>query len=210
VRVAQRSIGHAVSGPLLDRIDALASEWTEMARPIRFRAATPREFDDVFGLRYEAVIEEGWGRPQDFPDGRERDEYDDDAIQIVGADGEALAATSRVVLPLDGRPLPTEAAFDLTVPVPKGFVDLGRMVVATNYRDGRHRVFAGLLGQSWLEARARGFVGIVGNASAAVIARYERLGIQVTPIGPSRRHWGEERFPIAINIQATAASVSGV
>jgi N-acyl-L-homoserine lactone synthetase len=205
MRMAQPSVGEVGAARALKVIDLLAAEWTAAAWPITFRLATAHELDEVFLLRYRTIVEEGWARAEDFPDGRERDEFDDDAIHIVGLDGQALAATSRLVLPRARRPLPTEEAFELDVPLATGLADLGRMVVAPDYRNGNHRIFAGLLGRAWLEARSCGFDGIVGSASAAVIERYEELGVQVAILGPPRRHWGEKRFPVCLDVGATAA-----
>jgi hypothetical protein len=56
----------------------------------------------------------------------------------------------------------------------------------------------GLAARGWLEARARGLERVVGSASDAAIALYEALGMAVTPLGPAREHWGEERRPIEI------------
>lgn len=203
--MAQPSVGEVGAAQALKVIDSLAGEWTAAAWPIKFRLATALELDEVFRLRYRTIVDEGWARAEDFPDGRERDEFDDDAIHVVGIDGQALAATSRLVLPLARRPLPTEEAFELAVPLPSGLVDLGRMVVAPDYRNGNHRIFAGLLGRAWLETRAGGFDGIVGSASVAVIERYEKLGLQVAILGHPRRYWGEERFPVCLDVGATAA-----
>lgn len=190
----------------LNVIDAAARRWAEAARPIDFRIAAADEVDEVFRLRYRTIVEEGWVRPENFPDGLERDEYDDVALHIVGMDGMALAATGRIVFPFAERPLPTEEAFELTEAIPAGFVDLGRTVVKPPYRDNRHRIFAGLLGRSWLEARARGFAGIAGSASAAVIERYGQLGIRLAVLGPASRYWGEERFPVCLDVLATAVA----
>lgn len=195
--------------PVLELIDRMASEWLEAALPIEFRRADEHELDEVYRLRYRTIVEQGWARPRDLAGERERDEYDEWAVHIVGMDAGTLAATSRVVLPLADRLLPTEAAFELTTPVPPGAVDLGRMVVAADYRSSRHRIFAALLGRSWLEARSHGFSGIVGDASRAVIARYEELGIRVTRLGPAQAYWGEERLPIAMDAEATAIAATG-
>lgn len=191
----------------LDLIDSLAAEWAGAARPVEFRIAKPHELDGVFRLRYRTIVAEGWARPQDFPDGRERDRFDADAIHIVGVDGPALAGISRLILPRGHRPLPTEEAFELAIPVSTRLADLGRLIVAPDYRDRNHRIFAGLLGRAWLEGRSAGIDGIVGTASADVIERYDELGLRLAILGPPRRHWGQERFPVSLDVRATAAAL---
>jgi N-acyl-L-homoserine lactone synthetase len=205
MRMAQRSAGQTEVAHALELIDSLAAEFTAAARPLEFRMATPPELDEVFRLRFRTIVDQGWARAEDFPDGRERDDFDADAIHIVGIDGPVLAATSRLVLPRENRPLPTEEVFELTAA--PGGADLGRMVVAPDYRETNHRIFAGLLGRTWLEARSRGVDGLVGSVSAAVIERYGKLGLQLAVLGPARRYWGEERFPVCLDVRATAAAL---
>src|SRR5690242_3760282 len=134
----------AAAGPLpgeprwLDEADDLARFLMERAQPVRFALArTPAEMEAAFRLRHRVVVEAGWRTAADMPDGLERDEYDDDhAAQIVGWNGPLAVATARVVPPVAGRPLPTEASFGF-VAEPRGRVaDAGRLIVAPEHRDG--------------------------------------------------------------------------
>src|SRR3990170_2028423 len=54
----------------LARTDALAAQLIARAAPLMFSVAqSPAEREAVYRLRYSIVVEKGWARPEDFPDG---------------------------------------------------------------------------------------------------------------------------------------------
>ncbi len=181
------------------RADALAAQVVARAAPIRFGVAQSlAELEVVYRLRYRIVIDQGWAKPEAFPDGLERDAYDDRAVQFGAWDGEVLVATGRLVLPAPGQPLPTEEAFDLEIGPPGQVVDVGRICVIPAYRDAQHRVFWGLLSQAWIEIRVRGFTQACSISTASVARMCRRWGLQVVPLGTPRSYWGEVRTPVLI------------
>src|SRR5919198_3994693 len=124
---------------LLRLADGLAEQLEARARPVRFRAAiAPGEVEELFRLRYRTVVDQGWARPEEFPDGLERDAFDDRAVHLGGWAGGALAACARLVFPEPGLGLPTEDAFGLAIPGGRA-VDVGRGIVAPAWREGSHR-----------------------------------------------------------------------
>ena len=141
-----------------------------------------------------------------MPDGLERDEYDDEhAAQIAGWDGSRLAATARVVFPVEGRPLPTEAAFGIVAEPAGRVADAGRLIVAPEHRDGEHRVLGGLSASIWIAMAARGFPWVVVAISEPMIDFCRTLGFDVVTLGPSRRYWGEDRFPARLSARDPGA-----
>jgi N-acyl-L-homoserine lactone synthetase len=188
--------------------DRLASRIVAGAAPIQFRLTrSDSELQAVYRLRYRVVIERGWAQPEDLPDGLEHDAYDEDAIHIAGWDGDVLAATSRLVLPGSFNRLPTERAFDIKVEPQGQVADMGRQIVNRHYSNLRHLVFAALLAKTWLEMRACGFTLVCGDFSPAMTRLYRMVGFEVKQIGPSRKFWGEKRFPILVDV---AGSVPGL
>jgi N-acyl-L-homoserine lactone synthetase len=176
--------------------DDLAGKILGDLEPLRFEEATqPTEREACFRLRYRAVIEMAMAEDR-FYEGIERDEFDEDAVQILGRDPARIVATARLVLPVDGRPLPTEDQFGLRISAEGGVVELGRVVVDPLYRGDGHSVFMGLAAQAWLSMRARGFTTAIAATPARLIALFEALGFAVTVLGPPRTWWGEERYPI--------------
>lgn len=158
-----------------------------------------------FRLRYQAVMHQGWGTPEDYPDGLEHDGYDDHrSIQVLAVHDHRPVATCRLVLPAPDRPLPMEEAFGIQVE-PRGAVaELGRMVVVPSaYREHGNRIFGGMLARTWLEARAHGCDLYGGVLSPGMRRRYERLGIHLRILAPPMPYWGEERVPALFDVAAS-------
>jgi N-acyl-L-homoserine lactone synthetase len=183
-----------------DRLDRLAERALAALAPLTFALArTPLEIDAVLRMRYETVIGLGWARPEDYPDGRERDEYDDGATLVVCRDGGAIVGSARVVPPVLGGLLPAEREFHVRVPPPGRPVEVGRIVVPPSSRAGRsHLIMAGLFARTWLVARDLGYDRIVSTASAPLVELYRGLGLTVIELARPRLSWGEERALIEL------------
>jgi N-acyl-L-homoserine lactone synthetase len=168
---------------------------------VEFRTArSASEREAVFRLRHRVAVESEWITPETIPDGLERDHFDDVAIHIAGWDGESLAATVRLVLPAPGERLPTEEAFDILIHGRDSVADWGRIAVAPEYRDEKHRVFWGLMFAAWLEGRLRGYHRVAGISSQGMIDRYREAGMTITVLGEPKWHWGELRYPMLAEI----------
>jgi N-acyl-L-homoserine lactone synthetase len=193
---------------LLRQADELSRGMVRAAAPLRFYIAqSPEDFQAVYRLRYEVVIARGWAKPEDLPDGLERDEYDDLAVHIAAWDGSQIAATSRIVLPAPDRILPTERAFEIKIEPHGQVTDMGRQIVARAYSNVQHLVFAALLAQTWLEIHARGYTLVCGDFTPAVTRLYRLMGFQVAQVGPAHELWGEERFPIVVDIAGSVPTL---
>jgi N-acyl-L-homoserine lactone synthetase len=191
---------------LLDGLVAPVLTWVA---PLRFDLArTPAEREAVYRLRYQVVIERGWGSPAWWPDGLERDADDADAVHVVGWDGSRPVATNRLVFPRPGRRLPTEAAFDLVVAPVGQVVDWNRTIVARGAGGGAHRAVAGLLARSWQATRAEGYHAVCGDFAPAVVRLYRLIGVHVEPLGPPQPYWGEERAPIRLDLLRSAPALA--
>ena len=189
------------------RFDRLADRILAGLAPLSFETAdTPTDRDAVLRMRYGCVVELGWARPEDYPDGREGDEYDDGATFVVCRDGDENVGSARVVPPAAGRLLPMEREFGLRAGSVGEAFEVGRIVVPRSYRPGRsHLVIAGLAARCWLVGHALGCTRVVSTATADVLDLYRSLGMQVSVLGPSRVYWGEERVPFEISADEEAA-----
>jgi N-acyl-L-homoserine lactone synthetase len=176
------------------------------------KAKTPAQRESVFRLRYQAVIEQGWGKPEDFPDGLECDAYDDDASLFTVWDGETLAATMRVVFPSPERLLPTEVAFGITIEPRGRVVDTGRTVVHPAYRTHRTglQLMLGLIGACWSECRAHGFSHPCGILNKGMIGLYRLRGVLFTVLAPPQNYWGEQRYPLLLEVIKSAPAMSNL
>jgi N-acyl-L-homoserine lactone synthetase len=190
-----------------DRLDRLAEQVLDALVPLSFAAArTPLEIDAVLRMRYECVIEMGWAKPEDYPDGRERDAYDDGATFVVCRDASEIIASARLVPPVPGELLPSEREFQVRVAPPGRPVEVGRVIIPRRYRSGRsHLIMAGLFARSGLIAHHLGYDRVVSTASAPLIDLYRGLGLAVTVLALPKFSWGEERA--LIELSATEQSI---
>lgn len=185
------------TGPTIEQLAARAL--TNLA-PLAFDVVhTTADRDAVLRMRYDTVIEEGWATPEDHPDGREHDEYDDEATFIVCRDAGALVGSLRLVSPSPSRPLPTERDYGIRAR-PAGHVpEVGRIIITRAARAGRsHLVLGGLCARAWLELRAHGYDRAISTAAPEVIDLYRSVGMRITVLAPAQRHWGTQRAPIQI------------
>jgi hypothetical protein len=185
-----------VDGVLLDRaILAL-----DRLRPWTFDLAeSPSDRDEVLRMRYRCVIEEGWARPEDHPDGREHDEDDEGALFVVCRDGASMIGSMRIVLPRAGRLLPIEREFGIRARPVGGVFEVGRLIVDPVARSGRSPlIMAGLSGRGWIEALARGLRRGLATATPEVVDLYRSVGLRVSVLGPARSYWGLRRAPIQV------------
>lgn len=187
--------------PGVAALDRLALRLLAAAAPIRLDLArAPAELRAVHRLRFEHVVDRGWAEPGDYPDGLERDAYDDVGVQVAAWDGDVLVGTVRIVPPMAARRLPTEEAFRLSIEPLGAVVDVGRLVIAPRYRgDPAHGVMGALFGRAWQEVRARGFVVLAGAASTPLVDRYHAIGLEFEIIGPEQDYWGEPRLPVRLD-----------
>lgn len=191
------------------QVDEVCTRVLVRALPLRFgEIVAPADLEAAFRLRFLAIVEQGWGLPSDFPEELERDQDDDDARQLGGWDGERLIATARLVFPAPGELLPTERAFELRVEPEGEVVDFGRLVVAQTHRGGSLRVLSAMLAQAWIVVRGHGFSRFCAADSPAMIRLYRRMGFDIEQLGPGRRYWREERYPVCFDLEASAPALA--
>jgi len=163
-------------------------------------AHTVAELEAVYRLRDEHAVRHGWAGTDALPEGLERDADDNRALQLGAWRGTTLVGTLRVVLPVPGRALPTEEAFDLELEPRGEVVDVGHLLVGAPYRgDPAHRLWGGLFALAWQEARARGYSVLAGAGSEREVATYRSLGLGFEILGPARPYWGEPRHPVRLD-----------
>jgi len=195
--------GIHMEGPLkresdiLDRGDTVATDLLEWLDPFRFaEAADEEERKAAYRLRYRAVIEERMEDPECFPLVMEYDEYDSDAVQILGWDETGPIATCRLVLPAHDRSLPLEKVFGPIAQAIGPMVEWGRVTVDSRLRGQGGRIFMGLAARGWLSMRLRGLSTAIGVTPERLVRLFHALGFPLVVLGPPRVHWGDERVPI--------------
>jgi N-acyl-L-homoserine lactone synthetase len=167
------------------------------AAPVTFAVTrSDEERAATWRLRWQAVVDNGWAEPTTMPGGIERDGYDDGhEIVVVGQVPGRVIASGRIILPSPSHLLPVESAFGVRVQPPGEVAHIDRLVVDRAYTDANHRMLGGVLAACWLEMRARGYRIAAGADSPAMVRLFRMLGMRISPIGPPRLYWGEERLP---------------
>ena len=192
-----------------DGLDRLAQQILDNLEPLSFEIAhTEVDIDTVLRMRFECVVEMGWARAEEYPDGCERDEYDDFASYVVCRDHDVIIGSLRLIFPMPGRLLPTERDFGIRVQPPGGAFEGGRIIVPRRYRLTRsHLVLAGLFARGWLTARQRAFSRAISTASSQLIELYRSLGMNIRILAPAQHYWGEQRAPIEIDGAEVSSSI---
>ena len=180
--------------------------------PLRLaRAHTEPEIEAMQRLRADVVVEMGWAPAARFPDGLERDAYDERAVHVGAWEEDLLVGTSRVIPPDSEGRLPLETDFGVELENPERFVEVGRTAIIPARRgDARHALVVALFAHCWLELRALGRVDLVANLPSKLIDLYTSLGFRIEPLGGARMIWGEERLPVQFDVLGSIDSLEAV
>jgi N-acyl-L-homoserine lactone synthetase len=191
-----------------ERGDAVAASLLAWLAPLRFTEAEDEgEREACYRLRHRAVLDAGMEAPTALSRGRERDEFDADAVQVLGWDGTRPVATCRLVFPSPLRGLPLESTFGEIAPDASQTVEWGRVSVDPQLRGEGGRILMGLAARGWLSMRSRGLSTAIGVTTGRLVALLRALGFPIVVIGPSRPHWGIERVPILCEGRVAVATL---
>ena len=189
----------------LQILDDISVVFRKLSTGVRLGIArTPADFEAVYRLRYQTVIEKGWAKPGDYPGGLEHDQYDAHSIQLMAWDGDKLAGTARVVLPFPDKKLPAETLFELEIEPRGQVVELGRAAIDSAYKGSTQQILLGLLGQSWLSTREQELCETCGVMIAPMVRLYRFIGFHLIPLAEPRLTWGEKRAPYQLDLSRTA------
>jgi N-acyl amino acid synthase of PEP-CTERM/exosortase system len=115
---------------------------------------TEEELEQVFRLRFQVYcIEREFEDPDDYPDGIERDEYDDHAWHYLCLDGEGRAVgTARLIRPPDPLSFPIELHCRIDDPLDRAIRhrtgEISRLAVSKGYRRRAGDTIYGLTDES--------------------------------------------------------------
>jgi len=106
---------------------------------VTIRVANEGDMEAIQRCRFDVYSEEGYIDPENFPDGREYDEYDESSVSVIATAGIGTFAvgTTRIIfgkytnLPIQEKP------HYLTISQPEKVGEISRLCVRDGYRDGR-------------------------------------------------------------------------
>jgi N-acyl-L-homoserine lactone synthetase len=191
----------------LTDLERAALEFTTSIAPLRIgRTCNAADLAAIFRLRGAEIIERGWASPDALLAGHDRDEYDDDAVQIAIWESDDVVGTCRLLLPSQQRLLPIERAFDLRLAPHGRVVQWSRLVLDHAHRgDPQHRLAIACFAALWLETNQRGFTACAGVIAKPMLDLYRAMGMSFEIVAAPRFVEGELRYP-ALSSAATIES----
>jgi N-acyl-L-homoserine lactone synthetase len=194
----------------LRELERVAIELMSSIAPLRIGVARDAaDLDAMFRLRGAEIVERGWASPGALPSGRDRDEYDDNAVHIAIWDAADVVGACRLLLPSPQRPLPIERDFDLRLEPRGGVVQWSRLVLAPAKRgDRQHRLAMACFAALWLQTKRHGFDACAGAVAKRMLALYRSIGMEFQVLAGPRIVDGEQRY-LALSSAATVRSALG-
>lgn len=179
----------------------------------------PQDLEEVFRLRYQVYgIERGFLKVEDYPEGLERDEYDDHSIHFLtrNAKGNPIA-TARLVLysPIG---FPIEKEYDMSQAFVgidrRGVVEFSRFALSKNIRDieketaavpasekfGYSEIALQLIVALVREGRIRGITYCCAAVERALWLVMRHSGMGMRQVGPPKEYHGL-RIPCLVSLK---------
>jgi SAM-dependent methyltransferase len=156
---------------------------------------TPEEQELHERLRYLLqCVEAHHFDPGKFPDGREHDEYDEDATAILARTPRREAAgTVRVAYNLQ-RPLPLQRIFD--IPIVDGPVaEIGRLNVHPDFRSSESMVLLAMCRILWDIVQEKQLVAVYAMLEKRLLLKLQRLGFPFEPVAEAKHELGGDLIP---------------
>ncbi|MDP2631978.1 MAG: GNAT family N-acyltransferase [Candidatus Uhrbacteria bacterium] len=164
----------------------------EVSPLVMIHVAEPADMESVERCRFDVYRMEGYIDPADFPNGRERDNYDNHAISVIAstAPGMYTIGTSRLILNHDNT-LPVQDSSHHNIDVKSGgkIAEVSRLCVRQEYRNagkiklGLYRVLCHLLLDQQIDT-----VYIIVDEKFMHTLNW--LGFPFEQIGPPREYMG--------------------
>jgi N-acyl-L-homoserine lactone synthetase len=168
---------------------------------LEFRQASgDAELARIFQLRYEVYcLEKKFLRAEDYPDGIERDEFDDDSVHFVALDTDdsaQLLGSFRLILPSEhGFPCERHFLIARPSPDPQRTAELSRMVIAPQARPIWRHILMGLSKEVYLYTRANSVEHCYAALERPLLAMLKRLGLPFEPVGEPGRYFNTDNIP---------------
>lgn len=157
---------------------------------VTLRIAEPADVEALERCRFDVYAEQGFIDARDFPEGRERDGFDDHAVSAIATAGpdDEVVGTARLIVAADG-PLPIEAApHAVDVGRPGPAAEISRLCVRRAYRHGRAGI--GLCRVLFQVAEQRGVEVVYAILDERLLAGLRWIGLPFRAIGPPRASMG--------------------
>jgi N-acyl-L-homoserine lactone synthetase len=163
-------------------------------------AVTDADRRAVYELRYTAVVESRWQKPDAFPEGIERDAEDDYAVHLVSRlDGEIVGTMRLIVERPRVEALLREHGLDGLYSA-EDTMFAGRLIVARPFRSRSRQVTVGLYAELIRIARDRGVLRVITFLAENAVRFYGSQGFPLKLVGPPREDTGVQRRPAVFDV----------
>jgi N-acyl-L-homoserine lactone synthetase len=168
-------------------------------------AETDAERRAAYELRYTAIVESRWKRPDSFPERIERDADDEDAVHLVSRLSGQVVGTMRLIVEPSrvGELLRQHELDQLYHAGDTMFV--GRLTVARPHRSRSREVTVGLYAELIRVASERGIRRAITFLAENAVRFYRRQGFPLKLVGPPREDTGVERRPAVFDVEVLEA-----
>ncbi len=162
------------------------------------------EKDELFRVRYQVYCKEKqWLKEDDYPDGREIDEFDAYSVHFLALKDTSVVGTVRAIFP-SKLGLPVINIYGITVPEHViHYVEISRLAVAKEARGIEltmgllHTLFAWCLEKSI----THGYAVVENNLLDFLI----RLGYPFKKLGAKKYLYGGYNIPVCLSLNETVA-----
>jgi len=183
---------------------------------LEFRKPFPEEMDKVYSLRYRVYgLEKNFVNPQDYPDGRESDCYDQHSVHLIAIETDhgdgALLGVMRLVL---GPKILESNELDLTLPVASHFelnrpldlensAELSRLIVAPEARHLTFQILSGLIRGAYQSTCEYGVNDLYAVLETPLLRMLRRLGLPFEDAGIPCWYMGAITNPVELSVRKT-------
>ena len=179
------------------------------------QATTADEMDFLYRFRYQAYcLEKSFLPAEDYPTGRESDEYDPCSAHFYACDEDKpyeIAGYFRLIL-FNERGFPCENHFDLhkRSPEPQRTVELSRLIVAPEYREHWRVILMGMVREMYLFSLHHTVTQCYAVLEKPLMLLLRRIGIRFEIIGEDRWYFNTPNSPALLDAaQFTQDLLSG-
>ena len=162
---------------------------------------TLKEKEDVFRLRYRVFcLEKKWLNPEEYPDGKETDEYDQHSVHFLAAnDTSKIVGTARAIFPSElGLPVFNNFEDIATPDDVERYVELSRLIVAKETRG--LTVTIGLLKSILNWCLYEGITTAFVIVEERMLNFLLRLGYPFRKAGPGKFYFGAYTTPAYVTL----------
>jgi N-acyl-L-homoserine lactone synthetase len=161
-----------------------------------FREAKKEELEKIFKLRYQVYcVEKGYLKSEDYPDGLEKDKFDEHSVHFVALETtntDRLIGCVRLILfNKYGFPAELHCTLFEKTSNPNKTIEISRLIVDKDYRSSRHFILLGLCKEIYLYNKLNNITHCYAVVDRLLFELLQKLGLPFKQIGESALYMGE-------------------